>query len=216
MRSWSRSSLSSSWSNASRMASRSGRLKNWFTLFHSAHHTSKTSHFNRHIWTPLPLRHHLLSPKMPNHHRAAPYRVQTPALSTDQSATARIPSPLLSKSCRPLLSNEYDQARGIYNSLSRGMHTARRALHAQKSLYLLHSFGVVLTLSSCASFDLSIYGRIHMAFCNACIFFGRLLCPLCVAISGSLISLCVSGRSFGFGFLIIPQHFRSSLTIPYW
>lgn len=72
------------------------------------------------------------------------------------------------------------------------MHTAQRALpHAQKSFYLLHSFGVVLTLSSCASFDLSIYGRIHMAFCNACIFFGHLLCPLCVAISGSLISLCV-------------------------
>jgi hypothetical protein len=128
MRSWSRSSLSSSWSNASRMASRSGRLKNWFTLFHSAHHTSKTSHFNRHIWTPLPLRHHLLSPKMPNHHRAAPYRVQTPALSTDQSATARIPSPLLSKSCRPLLSNEYDQARGIYE-----LPQSRHAYHSTRT-----------------------------------------------------------------------------------
>jgi len=197
MRLWSRSSLSSSWSNVFRMASRSGQLKNWSTLSHLAHHTPKTSHFNRHTWTPLPLLHHPLSPKTPNHHKAARCRAQTPARSTAQSATVRTTSPLLYKSCHLLLSDGYDKASGIYKIFqwryacrSKGYSSCTKVGSHPAQLWCYPYIYPLRFLQSS-----EIYGRIHMAYCNAFIFFSILRATCVWQISGSLISLCVSGAS---------------------
>ena len=196
---WSRSSLNFSLSNDFRMANRLEPLRNSSTRFHLAHHIINTSQLNPHIWIPLPLLHRLSSPKTLNHHKAAPFQAQTPARLTVQSATARIPLPLLSRLRHLLPSNRCDKASGIYKIFSSEVCMPLGTLFVmhKSNFYLLHSLGVVPTISACASPDCSIYGRIHTAYGNAYIFLRSLCCCPCGQFPES-VSLCVELRIFVF------------------